>query len=155
MKLKDEPFFVDTGKLLLRIAIGGLMLFHGINKLQGGVGPVAPAVQAHNLPSFVAYGVYIGEVLGPALVLIGLFTRCGALAMAINMAVAVWLVHTGDFNKLNPMSGAWALELQALYFCGALAIFFLGPGMFSVSGMFAGRNPPAEPPAQVPKTIVK
>jgi putative oxidoreductase len=154
MKLTNEPFFVDTGKLLLRIAIGGLMLFHGIAKIQHGVDFLAGPLQQHNLPSFIAYGVYIGEVLAPALVLIGLLTRLGAIVMAFNMAVAVWLMHTQDFRVLD-QSGGWKLELPALYFCGALAIFFLGPGMFSVSGMFWGRKEVAEPPKEVPKTIVK
>ena len=120
----------DLGKLLLRLVVGGLMLFHGIGKVRGGIDGIAAG-----LPEdirFVAYGVYLGEVVGPALVLIGFLTRPGALLIAINMIVAVSMVHSHQVLSINER-GIYELELQAFYLFGALAIFFLGAGRYSVS----------------------
>ena len=53
----------DIGKLVLRIALGLLILLHGIFKLRHGIGGIEGMVAAHGLPGFVAYGVLVGEVL--------------------------------------------------------------------------------------------
>lgn len=133
----------DVGKLLLRLAVGGLMLFHGIAKVRawiqepssGGLGPIPSLIEQTGMgvPGIFAYGVYIGEVLAPLLILIGFWTRLGAILLAINMVVAVFLVHTNDLLKLNEMGG-WSVELQAWFFLASLALVFLGAGRFSISG---------------------
>ena len=123
----------DTGKLLLRVLIGALILVHGISKVQNGLGPVLGAVGKAGLPSAVAYLVYVGEVLAPVLLIVGLWTRPAALVVAINMVVALALVHTAQIATLGP-TGGWAVELQAMYLFGALAVALLGAGRFSVGG---------------------
>jgi putative oxidoreductase len=60
----------DTGKLILRLTTAGLILFHGIDKIIHGVAFMNGDLAAHHLPAFVAYGVYVGEVIAP-LFLIG------------------------------------------------------------------------------------
>lgn len=129
----------DAGKLLLRLSIGGLMLFHGVDKLTGGIEGIQGLVTSKGLPPAVAYGVYVGEVLAPALVVIGCYTRLAALIMAFNMVVATLLAHSGDLLKLTE-HGGWAVELQALYLFGAAAIALMGPGMWSVDALQAGRR---------------
>ncbi len=121
----------DLGKLVLRLSIGGLMLFHGVSKILSGPGPIIEVVNQNNLPSFAAYGVYIGEVVAPVFVLLGICTRPAAVILAINMVVAVALQHRGQIFALDQMSGAWAIELPALYFLGSLALIFLGAGRYS------------------------
>jgi putative oxidoreductase len=142
----------NIGKLLLRISIGGLLLFHGVDKImhKEHFAMVADMVKAHNLPDYLAYGVFIGEIGGAALVLIGFLTRIGALIVAINMGVAVWLVHVDTALTLGP-GGGWALELQGLYFLGALCILFLGPGQFSIDGCLFGRSDADTPPPSAEK----
>lgn len=127
----------DIGKLVLRLVIGILILLHGIAKLKSGPGFVLGLVSQAGLPSFVAYGVYIGEVIAPVLLLIGLFTRLAGVVIVINMLVAFSLVHMSQLFSLGPQGG-WALELQGMYLFGALAVAFLGAGRFSVGGI-AGR----------------
>src|SRR2546423_1547967 len=105
----------DLGRLLLRITIGGRMLVHGIAKVRHGVEGIGHMLAAHGVPTFVAYGVYVGEVVAPALVLIGLLTRPAAVVVAFQMVVAVSLAHTAQLFSLEPRSGGYALELQALY----------------------------------------
>ena len=124
----------DTGKLVLRAALSILLLFHGVSKLIGGVGFIAGILAKAGLPPAIGYLVYIGEVVAPLLMLFGLYTRPAALVVAINMIVAVLLVHTGQFFTMS-QTGGWALELQAFYFATAVAVALLGAGRYSVGGL--------------------
>jgi putative oxidoreductase len=126
------PLLEDAGKLVLRLTIAGLMLFHGLHKLTHGIGRISITLESRGLPRFIAYGVYVGEIVAPVFMLLGWWTRPAAVIFAINMLVAVWLVHMRDVGRLAT-TGGWALELQALYFLGSLAIALLGAGRFSIS----------------------
>lgn len=122
----------DTGRLVLRLAIGGLMLFHGVSKLSHGVARIGDNLARHGLPRFVSLGVYVGEVIAPLLLIAGIGTRPAAAIVAFNMVVAIALSHPADVFKLGT-GGAWAVELPMLYMLGAIAIALLGAGKFSVS----------------------
>ena len=123
----------DIGKLILQLVLGSLILFHGVSKIMQGPASVLELVAKTGMPESIGYLVYVGEVLAPLLLIIGLWTRAAALIVVVNMAVAVLLVHTGQIFTLSK-TGGWALELQGMYFFTALAIVFLGAGRFSVSG---------------------
>lgn len=129
----------DMGKLVLRLSVGMLMLLHGIFKLQNGVGGVVGMLGSQGLPGFLAYGVYVGEVVGPVLVIIGLYTRIGAVLIIGNMLVALALAHSQELFSLGSMGG-WALELQGMFLFGAVAIALLGAGKFSVGGVSGRYN---------------
>ncbi len=123
----------DGAKLLLRVALGALILLHGVSKLGAAPTSIIDLVSKAGFPGALGYLVYIGEIVAPLLLIIGLWTRAAAAVIAINMAVAILLVHTGQFLSLTK-SGGWALELQALYLLVALAIVLLGAGRWSVAG---------------------
>ncbi|MGB3835341.1 DoxX family protein [Castellaniella sp.] len=123
----------DLGKLILRLALGILILLHGLGKLGGGVGWITGMLQTHGIPGFVAYGVYIGEVLAPVLLVLGLWTRVAGLIVAVNMLFAFGLVHSADALALGN-SGGWALELQGMYFFSGIAVALLGAGAYSLGG---------------------
>lgn len=127
----------DLGKLVLRVVLGVLILFHGVSKLIHGPGFVLQVVAQAGLPSLFAYGVYIGEVVAPVLLILGVWTRVGALIIVINMLVAFGLVHMGQLISLAD-TGGWALELQGIYLGAAIAIALLGAGRYSMGGN-AGR----------------
>jgi putative oxidoreductase len=122
----------ELGKLILRIALGVLVLLHGIAKLKGGVGAIEGMVTAHGWPAYLAYGALIGEVLGPLLLLAGFYARFGAILIAINMLFAFALVHMGQLAQLNAQGG-WALELQGMFLATAVALALLGPGRYGVN----------------------
>ena len=123
----------DQGKLVLRVVLGVLILFHGVSKLLHGPDYIIGVVTGAGLPSILSYGVYVGELLAPILLLLGFWTRVGALIIVINMVVAIALVHMGQIATLNDVGG-WALELQGMFFGTALAIMLLGAGRFSLGG---------------------
>lgn len=123
----------DLGKLILRLALGILVLLHGLGKLDGGVGWITGMLQSNGLPGFIAYGVYIGEILAPALIILGLWTRLGGLIITINMLFVLGLVHMNDLFVLGK-SGGWALELQGMFLFGSIAVILLGAGAYSLGG---------------------
>lgn len=138
-KNNAAPQHHDAAKLLLRILLAGTLLFHGVGKLIGGVEPIAGMLSAHGLPPVLAYGAYIGEVIAPLFLLVGLYTRAAALVVAINMLFALGLAHTDQFFTLAK-TGGWALELQAFFLFTALAIALLGAGRYSIGGLLGRWN---------------
>jgi putative oxidoreductase len=128
----------DVGKLLLRLAVGGLMLFHGLHKLLDGVDGISGMLVAKGWPGFIAYGVLVGEVVAPCLLIVGILTRPAALVLAFTMVVAWLMVGLGKTFALDAV-GAWAIENLVYFFVGALAIALLGAGRYSLAGQSAWR----------------
>ena len=121
----------DLGKLLVRLTVGGLLLFHGIAKLFNGLGFIEGLLASHGLPTELAWGVYVGEILAPLMVILGYQTRIGAVLIVINMIVAIVLAHTNELLALS-RSGGLALELQLFFLLNAAAVIFLGPGKYKL-----------------------
>ena len=93
----------DVGKLLLRVVVAGLMLFHGFDKIAHGPGHVMQDLAEHGMPVVLGYGVYIGEVLAPILILVGAWTRLAALVYAVeHPPEATRVVEVPDIRR-----GAW------------------------------------------------
>lgn len=129
----DRRMADDLGKLLLRVSVAGMMLLHGLPKLSHGVEGISGMLAQRGIPGFVAYGVYVGEVLAPLLLIVGLGTRVAGVLLAANMVVAIGLAHGADLFVRNPRSGAWAIELQMLYLVAGVVFALIGSGKFAVS----------------------
>lgn len=123
----------DVGKLILRLTVGGLMLFHGFAKLgnSGALDWIGRQLTDAGLPSFVAYGVFIGEIVAPVMVMAGVYCRVGGLLIIVNMCFAVGLAHLAEIFTLS-QQGGYALELHAFYTFGAAALALLGSGRYAV-----------------------
>ena len=121
----------DAGKLLLRLTVGILLLLHGIAKVIGGPAFIVALVEKLGMPGSFGYAVYLGEVVAPLALILGVWTRIAALVVALNMVVAIALVHMGELFSLN-QGGGWALELQGLFLFGALAAALIGPGRYAL-----------------------
>jgi putative oxidoreductase len=122
----------DLGKLILRLTLGVLILLHGIAKISGGIAGVEKMLEGAGLPSFIAPGVYVGEVLAPLLVILGFYARVGAVLIVVNMLFAILLAHRADLFLLTK-TGGWALELQGFFLFTALALALIGPGRFGIN----------------------
>jgi putative oxidoreductase len=123
----------DTGKLIVRLSVGGLMLFHGIAKIMhpGSLDFIAGMLAGYSLPAILAYGVYIGEVIAPLMVIAGYKARIGGLIITVNMLFALALAHSGDFFSLSEHGGRM-VELQMFYLLSAIAVVFLGSGRHAI-----------------------
>lgn len=123
----------DLAKFLLRGTLAILILFHGVAKIFNGVGFITGMVAKVGLPPALGYLVYVGEVIAPLFVLLGIWTRPAALIVAINMVVAILLVHMHELFSLTK-TGGWALELQGLLLVSAVTVALLGAGRYSIGG---------------------
>lgn len=123
----------STGKLILRIALGFLILLHGIGKLTHGIDWLDGALTTAGLPTFFKYGVYIGEIVAPLLVIAGYYARIGAWLIAVLMLFAFGLAHGAELFVIDPQSGGLALEKQYMYFFSAIALALIGPGRYAIN----------------------
>ncbi|MCT4648033.1 MAG: DoxX family protein [Carboxylicivirga sp.] len=122
---------LDLGLLVLRLSIGLLMLLHGFGKFTG-LGFIKSMLAEAGLPGFIAYGVYLGEIVAPLLMIVGFRARLASVVYIVNVLVAIFLVHAADIFTLN-QHGGWGIELLGLYLFGAIALFFTGAGKHAVS----------------------
>jgi putative oxidoreductase len=121
----------DLGKLVLRVAVGGILLFHGIYKLRHGVAWSEEALAAFGLPGFLAYGTYLAEVVAPILLLVGYKARLAALVIGFDMLMAMLLVlRPMLFTIKERGGGGWGVELESLLLLAAVAVFLLGSGRY-------------------------
>ena len=121
----------DLGLLFVRIAVGALMLLHGIAKI-GQTTFIEGMLADKGLPAIMAYGVYLTEIVAPLLILVGFRTRLAAIAYVFGILFIIFLVHANAIFSLNE-NGGWAIELLGLYLFGAVALFFTGGGKYAVS----------------------
>ncbi len=121
----------DIAKLLLRISLGVLILFHGIHKLIYGISGVEAMLSAHGLASFFAYGVYMGELIAPIFIILGLYARVAAGVLAFNMFVAIYLAY--GFAMSTSKYGGLSWETPLLFFIMSLLVVLLGSGKYAVN----------------------
>jgi len=132
MNFPEKIQHKETGILILRISIGVLMLFHGIANLNSNYAFIKNLLSAKSIPEFIAYGVFLGEIIAPILIIIGYRTRLASLVLAFNMIIAIFMAHLSDIFSINQYGG-WAIELQALYLFGTISILLIGPGKHAAS----------------------
>ena len=123
----------DWGKLLLRLTVAGLLLFHGIFTVKNGIAWMAGPLAAAGLPAFVGYGVYVGEIVAPIFLIVGKFTRLAGIVIAIDLLMAIVLVLRERMFTVNQQAGGLAIELELFFLFGGLAIALLGSGRLALS----------------------
>jgi putative oxidoreductase len=125
-----EGLLASAGLLLLRLAIGGMMIHHGQEKLADPQQFANTYVASLHLPFplFFAYAAGFSELIGSWLLILGLLSPLGALAITGTMTVAAYQhILTAGLN-------IYVLELVVLYLGGSVALLLLGPGRFSFDG---------------------
>ncbi|WP_324171323.1 DoxX family protein [Sulfurimonas sp.] len=122
----------DIAKLILRLSLGIMMLFHGVEKIINGISGVKYLTTNAGLPEFLAYGVYVGEVVFPILIILGLYARVASLGLAFNMLMAIFLAHGSTLLELSK-NGSPVIELPFFYLVISVVIFLLGSGKYGVN----------------------
>jgi putative oxidoreductase len=122
-----EGLPATVGLLLLRLTIGVMMIHHGQEKLADPQQFANTYVASLHLPFplFFAYVAGFSELIGSWLLILGLLSPLGAMAIAGTMSVAAYQhILTAGLN-------IYVLELVVLYLGGSLALLLLGPGRLS------------------------
>ncbi|NQV11523.1 MAG: DoxX family protein [Cyanobacteria bacterium] len=133
-----EGWRASAGLLILRLAIGTMMIHHGYEKLADPANFAAAYVEPLHLPFPILMANLAGlsEVIGSWFLILGFLSPIGALALVGTMSVAGYHhILTSGFN-------IYLLELVVLYFGGSLAIVLMGPGRISFdAGIVSGLLP--------------
>lgn len=122
---------LDIARLLLRSSLGVLMLFHGIHKVIHGLGAIKSMLHSAGLPEFIAYGVYVGELIAPIFIILGLYARVASLVLGFNMIMAIFLAY--GFSLSLSSHGALAIESPLLFLIMAILVALLGSGKYGVN----------------------
>ncbi len=119
--------------LAMRLSLGVILTVFGYHKVFGGLHHHAQHVASLGLPAWLGYVSAFTEFLGGLLVIAGLFTRCAAFAVTINLAVAIWKV-TWHNGLIGDHGSGFPLSLATL----AFALIFLGAGPISLDHVVRG-----------------
>jgi len=122
----------DIAKLILRLSVGVMMLFHGFDKVINGIDGIKQLTVSAGFLEFLAYSVFIGEVVVPIFILLGAYARAASLVLAFNMAVAIFLAYGNSLFSLGK-HGAPVFELPFLYLVMSILIFMLGSGKYAIN----------------------
>jgi len=121
----------SAGLLVLRLFLGLGLLAHGYQKFfvfgVSGFAGLLEKLGAH-APYASAWLSASTELVGGLLIALGLFTRLAAVPLAVNMAVAAFLAHSGYFITNTPPGREYALNLVAAF----VALALTGAGQFSL-----------------------
>lgn len=127
----------DIGILIVRIALGGIIFFHGFHKLLHGIDETTQILASGGIPApgLLAYFVYVSEVLAPVLIVLGVFTRLSALTIVVTLITILIVL---PFPVGLDEHGAMNIESQLYFLALSAALFFTGPGRYSVKQNTSG-----------------
>lgn len=123
----------DPALLLARLVLGAIFMAHGWQKIgQDGIAATTEGFVGMGVPmaEIAAPVVAYLELIGGALLILGLLTSIAGLALAIDMAVAAFLVHLS--GGIFVTAGGW--ELVGALGAGALLLAAVGPGRIALAG---------------------
>lgn len=126
--------FQDLGLLAVRLLAGGMMLTHGIPKIDRlvGEGPVKFADPFGLGPEISLVLVIFAEVACSILVMLGFKTRLATIPLLITMLVAAFYIHGADpFGEK---------ELPLLFFTLFVSLLVSGPGNYAKDRWITTKN---------------
>jgi len=137
-ELEEFLRFLDRlqplGLLALRLVVGTVMIAHGYGKVfHGGLAQHVQRVSSLGLPGWLAYPSAFAEFFGGMLLIAGFLTRFVALAVLIDMLVAIWKIHWK-----NGMFGKGGYEFPLTLATIALALIFFGAGPIAIDAIRGG-----------------
>ena len=122
----------DLGILFVRLGLGICLFMHGFAKILHGVGGVKGILAKAGLPEIMAYSSYIGEVVAPIMIILGIFSRIGALLIT-GTSLTIMYAYYGLGNLLElTNAGGFKTEILYLYIALSLCIIFNGSGKYAI-----------------------
>lgn len=129
MKQYDEQLSAGYGIALMRVSLGLMWIAHALLKLFVFSLPgTARFFESVGYPGFLAYPVFGVELLGGVALLLGLYARQVALALAPVMAAAA-SVHFGNGWVHTSPGGGW--EYPVFLVAASVALWLTGDGAFA------------------------
>ncbi len=130
----------DTATMILRVLLGVVFFPHGMQKLLGWFGgygfggTMGFFTGTLGIPALFAFLAIIAEGLGALGLLTGFLTRLSAFGIAVNMAVAVYMLHfqNGFFMNWFGKQAGEGYEYHLLVIAIAIALMIKGGGKWSV-----------------------
>lgn len=127
--LRTAPY----AAFVLRVALGVMFISHALLKYYVFTLPgTVQFFQSLGLPGALAYATFFAELIGGALILLGVQTRWVAAALVPVLLGATW-VHSGNGWLFNAPNGGW--EYPAFLTIAAAAQTLLGDGRFALSNL--------------------
>ena len=122
--------------LVMRLTLGAVMLAHGYQNVFRHLHDHVHLVTSIGLPAWLGYVSSFTELIGGLLVLAGLFTRPAALAICLDLIVAIWKVqlHNGMLGSSDRPGYEFPLALGTL----AYALIFFGGGPIAMDHVLRG-----------------
>lgn len=142
-----KTFTTDFAVLLLRVAAGLIFIPHGWAKVggSGGAAAFAADMTVYGIPPFLGHVAAWAELVGAALLVVGLLTRIDAFLLACTMFVAAFIVLLPDALYEVPAGASKLLgalrgiEMPLALFAICFALVLTGPGRISLDALVAGR----------------
>jgi putative oxidoreductase len=119
--------------LVLRLVLGAVMTAHGYHKVNGHMHEFASYVASMGIPTWLGYVSAFAEFLGGIFLIVGLFTRATAVAISVDMYVAIAKVHWK-----HGLVGANGYEFPLALAAIAFALIFLGAGPIALDAIRGG-----------------
>jgi putative oxidoreductase len=126
------------GTLVLRTTLGVALIAHALLKLLVFTLPgTAQFFGSLGLPPFLGYVVFVAELVGGALLVLGVGSRYVAAAMVPILLGALW-AHSGNGWLFSANGGGW--EYPAFWTAALVAQVLLGDGAFALGTRLLGRS---------------
>ena len=113
----------------MRLALGGIIFFHGFHKISHGVANQAQLLSSNGIPGSFIYFVYLSEVVAPILIVLGILTRISNLTIIATMIVVFYVL---PFPVGLDQHGAMNIESQLFFLLLPITLFFTGPGRYRI-----------------------
>ncbi len=119
----------NNGLLLIRLAVGLLILIAGLQKAMNPdqLAQYAALMSQINLPKQAVYVIFLFEIVVPMMLILGVLSRLAAGITIAYLLIAIFAISPGKLFTLIPGSGH-ALESEFFFLLASLAICFLGSG---------------------------
>ena len=133
----------DVGKLVLRVTVGALIVFHGLALATGDAG-IPNNLVRWGLPAELMWIGFLIEFFGGVGMILGVYARLGGFLLGVFMLIALFMAHSGLMGSQNhwfmvannPAGNHWDhyfLETQMFYLLGAFSVALLGAGRYGLN----------------------
>lgn len=150
----NRPSVTPVAPVVLRVVLGGLFVWHGIDKFDTGIDMVEEGFRMLGVPApaLAAPVVAVTEIVAGVALIVGLLTRLAAAALGVILIGAlIWAKDILTDNGTGVLSGTPmpGYELDLAYLAGLVALVFIGPGPWSIDASL-GLEPTARGEVRAP-----